>query len=961
MRKIGARRGGFTVGTREWRVPSGDEGLLHCGAPGDARWEAQDRSFGTPRDESSERTVAVGAAKICFWEEPSIPAEKIVRRDAVQRHRSHGLTDGRGFLAGTLRSLLLARAFTLTLPVSVPGRILLVLALLAGGGSLESWATPPPARNSFVTTATSDSIRPVVRQVEIRGNRHFSDGRLKKHIRTRRNRRILGIPGFTWWRWVYRFGSADWMWDRLGRALKAGGEPPAYLDSTTVRGDVERLRTFYEQNGFFRASVRSSIRSTADADRVRVVFTVTPGPGTHIRRARYDGLDVLPPDERRRLIEETVLDIAEPADTVRTSFRVDKQRYQKSLLLDERRRMLSFLQNAGYAAVSRDSIRALVDTSATPAGSLDVTFRVQPGPQYRFGDVHFRITGPEDVPPRRDTLSVPGGDSSGRVTVEIEDESQLGSGLLRRALQLRPGDVYDQSQVLATKQRLEGTGIFTLTNLTPQFDGVTRRDSISYLPLLVEGQTQQRHRLRLETFGLQRGSEIDFESNEFGIGLGGEYRNVNALGGGETFRLRASGSVATSTDNLEPELFTSTQFRGSASLTLPYLIRPFGQFENIFDLTNARTQISVSALTARRNDLNLRIRSRNSARLRLEMNHTPSRLSLVDVFDLSVSNPDTLAGFQEDFLSLLFEGVRDPVQRAQILEDYTQPQINTALRYTFRAITANPLRRQQGHIYEFAAEVGNSLPLLFDRFIFAPGTLDYSLPGLTGGGGRGLRGRLLYRPYVRGTVDLRRYVPISQGSTVAFKFFGGMAHPTADPTVVPFDRRFFSGGGTSVRGWRLRDLGPGGAGQPADATGAGRGSVTSLLGGDIKLETSVELRTTLLRNILAADWLGATFVDVGNMWFGPRNLGFGASGRSGADLAQPVPSLSGDETGRFRGFSSLADVGVGTGAGIRIEWAYLLVRFDLAYRLHDPSPENQDLLSGTSEGPLLHFGIGHAF
>ncbi len=806
-------------------------------------------------------------------------------------------------------------------------------------------------------TTERDTTAPIVRSVHIQGNRHFSEGTLKKQIRTRRNRRILGIPGFTWWRWVYRFGNADWMWSRLGEALKSGGEPPAYLDSTTVAGDVRRLQLYYEQQGFFDAEVTSTIRPHPSGNRVRVVFRVEPGSATYVRRVQYRGLNALAPRQRRRLGRETALKKTNWTAETPLSFRVQDQRYRRPVLLEERRRMLSYLRNEGYAAVNRDSIQAIVDSARAPPGSLDVTFQVNPGEQYRFGNVHFRITGPEGASLRRDTLAVPVDTTGGKrplVTSHIENEGQLGTGLLRRSMQFVPGTTYDRSTVVATKQRLEGAGLFAFTSLTPQFDEAATVDSVRYLPLRIEAQTRQRHRLRMETFGLQRGRQSNFGS--IGVGVGGVYENINALGGGETFRLRASGSVASSRD---ATFFTSTQFEGTASLTLPYLIRPFGQFERIFDLTNARTQISLSALTARRNRLRLRIRSRNSGRLRLEMDHTPTRTSLVDVLDLSVSNPDTLSGFREQFLDPLTEGI-DRVQRAQILEDYTQPQINTAFRYTFRSATANPLRRKRGHIYEVSGEVGNSLPLLFDRFIFAPDTLEYSVPGLTGRTGGELSGNLQYRPYVRGTVDLRRYFFLSQESTLAVKLFGGMAHPTGEPTLVPFDRRFFSGGGSSVRGWRLRELGPGNTAADSDTSGTEQGDVTSLLGGDIKLEASVELRTTLLRNILAADWVGATFLDVGNVWFGPRNRGFSRDSLENSGGEAPR-SASRNRSGRFQGVGTLTEMGIGGGVGLRIEWEYLIVRLDLAYRLLDPSPSNRDVFSDGPGGPLLHFGIGHAF
>jgi len=817
----------------------------------------------------------------------------------------------------------------------------------------------------------ADTTAPIVRSVDVRGNRHFSKRRLKRNIRTRPNRRVLGIPGLTWWRWVYRLGSADWMWNRLGSALRSGGEPPAYLDSTTVGADAERLELFYQQQGFQDAAVSYEVQSRSEGDRVRVVFDIEPGPATYLRRVQYAGLAALQPEQKRRLAGRTVFSgstVEALEDTLTVSVR--NQRYQEPLLLEERRRILTFLQNEGYAAVSRDSVQAVVYRVAPD--SFDVTLRIRPGDRYRFGDVRFEATGVENTPPRSDTLDGVVDTSGGlrpQVTTQIEDDGHLEPSILRRSLQFTPGAYYDRSAVQATKRRLENTGVFTFTNLSPQYEEAVPVDTAGtrYLPLRIEGRTRKRHRVQAETFALQRESvgaaEAGLRLNEFGVGLSGVYENINALGGGETFRLRASASVATGLDSM---LVSSNQFEGNASLILPYLIRPFRPLDQTFDLTNARTRISLTALTALRSDLGLRIRSRVNARLRLEMDHTPTQSSLVDVMDLSVSNPDTLDQFSRKFLDRVFGpgggNLQDPVQRQQILEDYTQPQVNTAFRYTFRSATANPLQRQSGHIYRLSGEVGNTLPLLFDRLVFAPDTLDYSLPSLFGEAG-GLTGRLLYRPYVRGSVDLRRYVPIGPGTTLGLKLFGGMAHPTGRPTVVPLDRRFFSGGANSVRGWRLRELGPGGAVPPVDTTTSVRGGFANILGGDIKLESSIELRTTLIQRLLAARWGGATFLDVGNMWFGPRNRGFGQRDEASDSVGQQglAGALAEGDDGRFRGFESLTDVGVGGGFGLRLEWEYLVVRLDLAYRLHDPSPRNDDVFGDNFSGPLLHFGIGQAF
>lgn len=853
--------------------------------------------------------------------------------------------------------------------------------------STPSGATTLPDVSSPAPVAADTTTPPIVRSVAVQGNEFFSNAELKRRIRTEPNRLILSLPGLTWWRWVYQLGDSGLLGKRVGRALKASGEPPAYLDSTAISDDVERLRLFYEQQGFREAAVAVTVHDTETPDRVRVVFFVEPGPPTYVRRVTYEGLGRLTDDQKLRLVDEATIEPGEdefeeddPGDLL--SYRTDGQRYQKPALLEERGRLLTFLRNEGYAAVTRDSIRAIIYEPSPD--SFDVTFRVQPGRRYRFGNVFFGVTGTEpEAGVRTDTLQVSSEEHGGYrppVVVRVEGDGRLGTSVLRRALQFEPGATYDRSKVLATKRRLEGTGVFAFTSISPQLADTVRVDSVAepYLPVRIEARTRRRHRVRAETFVLQRdptGGDPSTTAiqNEFGVGVGVTYENVNAFGGGETFRVSTSGSVAT---GLDSTIVTSAQFEATTSLTLPYLIRPFDRLESVFDLINARTRLSLSFLTARRNDLGLLIRGRGSARLRLEMQHTPTLVSLVDVLDLSLSNPDALPQFEERFLRRVFGdpeggGITDPVQRTQILEDYTQPQINTALRYTLRSATVNPLRRDRGHLYEASAEIGNLIPLALDRFVFSPGTLEYSLPGLFGTSDADTTsvngmpgsdttatavqgGRLIYRPYLRATVDLRRYHPLSRGTTLAYKAFGGVAFPIARPNRVPFDRRFFSGGATSVRGWELRALGPGGAALAVSETGrAISDDVANILGGDVKLETSVELRTTVLRNILGGNWMLASYVDAGNVWFGPRNPGLSTDDdvREGPD-------------GTFRVPNFLTEIGVGSGLGLRIVWEYLVIRLDYAYKIHDPSPTNDDVFNrgfGDPRARVLHFGIGHAF
>ncbi|MFK7845018.1 MAG: BamA/TamA family outer membrane protein, partial [Rhodothermales bacterium] len=372
--------------------------------------------------------------------------------------------------------------------------------------------------------------------------------------------------------------------------------------------------------------------------------------------------------------------------------------------------------------------------------------------------------------------------------------------------------------------------------------------------------------------------------------------------------------------------------------TLPYLIAPFKQLDDYFGLYDARTQMSLSFLTARREELSFVIRGRGAARLRLEMQHSPNVATYLDLIDLSLSNPDTLNDFSQKFLGSVLQSIEDPIQRAQVLQDYTEPQINSALRLTRRSANVNLLLRDQGYSYEGVVEIGGNLPFFIERFLIRPDSLEGRIPGLSLFRSGNSDNRLVYRQYARLSGDFRQYKPISPNSVLAWKLIGGFAHPTGQADLIPFDRRFYSGGATSVRGWGLRGLGPGRT--TADSTSGFLGGNNSILGGDIKLEASVELRSTVLREVLAADWILALYGDAGNVWFGPRNPG--------------------DDLGRFRFSSFYKEIGVGTGFGLRLAWDYLILRLDLAYRVYDPSLSG-GLFENSFKTSRLHFGIGHAF
>ena len=780
------------------------------------------------------------------------------------------------------------------------------LALVVVLGCAPSVAQPDP---------DSLGAPPRVSSVRLVGDLgFFDDEALRELLRVRRNRRFLGVPGLTPSLWIYQLGQS--MGGAVGRALVRSGEPPAELELEFVESDRERLETLFRQEGYRSARVEAEV-DTLSPERVRVTYRFDHGPVSEIASVRYEGLDALGERARQQVARESVLELDGTRSVDTLTFAARDQRFSESQLLEERRRLLALLRDEGYARIARDSIRAVV----FEAGPLtyDVAFQVRTGRHYVFGDVQAAVDGPEESPLRTDTLQV----GDGELRTAIEDERTLEPRLIARALRFEPGQPYRRSDLLATKRRLERTGVFAFSEIAPLSETVAPGDSVPRLPHRIGLRTRQRHSLRFEGFVLQRTGLLAAEggelgSDELGFGVGAAYQNANVFGGGEAFGVRLSGSVAGDFAD-----FPTSQVETSASLTLPYLVPPFGFIERALRPFDTRTRHSIGFLAARRDELRLIVRGRASVGIRLEIQHTPTLASLVDLVDFDLSDPDTLSGFANEFLAF----VDDPVARAFILEDYTRPQVNNALRYTLRAVTADPFRRDRGYSREVAVEAGGNLPYLLDRWAFTPDTLEGSLPGLPVFGGSS---RLEYRPYVRLVGDVRQYRRLNQLTTLAAKAIVGVAHPTGDAPVVPFDRRFYAGGANSVRGWQLRELGPG-------KLEASQGAFVQ--GGDIKLELGLEVRTVVLRQLFAADWSLALFSDAGNVWFGPRNPG--------------------DPGGLFHLDSFYDELAVGAGTGLRVAWDFLIVRFDLAWQVHSPVPGEGFFPKGRR--PIFHFGIGQAF
>ena len=177
---------------------------------------------------------------------------------------------------------------------------------------------------------------------------------------------------------------------------------------------------------------------------------------------------------------------------------------------------------------------------------------------------------------------------------------------------------------------------------------------------------------------------------------------------------------------------------------------------------------------------------------------------------------------------------------------------------------------------------------------------------------------IAYAQYVRFDFDYAKSFRIDERNSLAVHAAAGLALPYGNSEIIPFERRYASGGANSVRGWSVRELGPG---SYKDHDGKTNFITQS---GNIKLDLSVEYRTHLFWQMHAA-----AFIDAGNIW----------NTRDYAD--QPG--------GQFRFDTFYKQIAVAYGLGLRLNMGYFILRFDGGMKAINPAYEH-----GRDHYPIFH-------
>ena len=469
----------------------------------------------------------------------------------------------------------------------------------------------------------------------------------------------------------------------------------------------------------------------------------------------------------------------------------------------------------------------------------------------------------------------------GKVTIEHSDEVPFRENVLLGVNTIHPGDLYSERLINRSYNRLTALRVFN--NVGIQMDPVDTATVDCHITL---GESKL------------QGFKFNLEASTNSTGLLGVSPNVsfyhkNIFHGGEWFTLGFTGNFQG-----QPGTNTrATEFGVNTSLTFPRLLgMPYSAFKgnNI-----PRTEIVASFNYQKRPEFqrwigNLSFGFTGNTR-NFYYQLYPLRTTVIKVGEMSDSF----------LLSLLrnislYDGFYDHIDlgmTGQASWSTTRDLVPKGS-YTTARITLD--------------SSGNILSL-FDNFLPVD---EYGSRVIFGLG---------YAQYVRVDMQLAHAFSFGKNTSLALRLDGGVGSPYGASASMPFEKMFFVGGASSMRGWQTRALGPGFSELMTFFT------IPSQTG-DFKIEFDAELRQKLFWKLE-----GALFAEVGNVW----------------DFFE-LPS------------NFFASFGADWGMGVRLNLDFILLRLDWGIKIYEPSRDPGKRLVTPDEwfgysGSALHFGVGYPF
>ncbi len=377
--------------------------------------------------------------------------------------------------------------------------------------------------------------------------------------------------------------------------------------------------------------------------------------------------------------------------------------------------------------------------------------------------------------------------------IEISGNSSVGDNVVRRQLTYKPGELYQQSKLRESQRKLYGLELFNFVNIEP----LNTDQQVTNVPTRVTV-TEGKH--RKINLGVGYGSEERARAQV-------DWRHVNFFGGARTAGVQAR--------------YSSLDRGVKLNFREPYFLSP----RYSFNATGQTWHTSEPAFT---------------------LNTDGGRLTITREF--ARAGGPILNAHAATTLAFTYQNERESYTISkEILADLRQRNDLIARGLDPTGLGGKDPGVGHGQLSAMSVDAGrNTTDNLLDA------THGYMASLHVQQAGRWLRGSY---DYYEVTGEGRYYLPLGSRVVVAVKAAAGTIDAFGpELMVVPFFKRYFLGGATSLRGWGRFDVAPlSGSGLP--------------IGGLSFATFSTELRTPVWGKLT-----GALFLDGGNVWMNPWDI-----------------------------------------------------------------------------------------
>ena len=702
---------------------------------------------------------------------------------------------------------------------------------------------------------------------------------------------------------VYNMSGRDstkW-WNKRLRAL---GEPPVIYDSELTLEGVNQLQQALFNKGYLGAKVTADT-TVIGKKKIKVDYRILPGEPHTIA-----GIEKVFPND--------TIELLLTRDSLRSGIRVG-DRLDLSLLEAERERLTGILRNNGYYSFSKELITFNADTTEN---SLDVDLTLTVGDVKKSADAgnvfvdKYLIRKVIFVTDFDAGTAIATGVIHARDTVQYKDieilygdKRYLRPSVLWENNFITPGRLFRERDVQRTYNALSRLDILKFINI--RFDEVGVLDNLGLVDayiLLTPGKSQN---VAVELEGTN-------SEGDLGVAVGLSYAHSNIGKGSETFTAKARGAYESLSGNLEG-LINNRYMEYSLDVRLKYpkFLAPFLR-EGFKRKINATTDFNLTVNYQERPEYT-RIISTLGWNYRWTERITRNSHTLTPIDINYVYLPKSTYEFLDQIAP------DNPLLRYSY-EDHFIMRLGYSFYHTNKIQVTPWTRGFQTDIYAIRAnaEVAGNFLFLLSNIIDPHRHFKqdpYSIFGIH------------YAQYFKVEGDFALLHIFDMRNSVAFQAAIGLGYPYGNSSILPFEKRFYGGGANGVRGWSVRTLGPG--------TFPGNNSVSDFINqcGDIQFKMSAEYRAKLFWVIE----LGL-FIDVGNIW--------------------TIKNYSNQPGGLFRFDEFYKQLAAAYGAGIRLDFKYFLLRFDLGMKAHNPAKGEEPwpiIHPNWKRDYAFHFSIGYPF